>query len=283
MATYRLIYQGAGTGDRISSLSHLEFRVWVQYQLTADDYGVCPAEAVKLQGDNVALQQESSRRVQAAIERLIAVQLCGVFQDGRRRYLYQPDWQDRQKIRHFTATSYPPISAEELPKCSAKTQEIFRERFRNNPEVFRLHARACDAAAYDHDPDHDPAPGGVGGTRIGPTPHAPGLIRSPLEVARAQQRCAFVGARLEVPKKLHADLVRDTGGMDADGRLRAWYAALDAEIETTGEPIVPDIWKWLTRRWRAWALSAHPASASGIPGAAETRRQMAAIRARAGR
>lgn len=78
-----------------------------------------------------------------------------------------------------------------------------------------------------------------------------GLIRSPLEVHRAQQRCAYVGARLEVPHGLHADLMRGTGA-DAHTRLMAWYAELDAEIEASGEAIAPDVFKWLRARWQAW-------------------------------
>lgn len=112
----------------------------------------------------------------------------------------------------------------------------------------------------------------------------PGLIRSPLEFDRALQRCAFVGARLEVPNKLHADLVRDTGGTDTDGRLRAWYGQVDAEIERTREPIAPDVWKWLTARWRSWvaatAAAAKPSS-SGVPSVEETREMIRRAEARA--
>lgn len=77
------------------------------------------------------------------------------------------------------------------------------------------------------------------------------LIRSPLDIHRARERCAYVGARLEVPHGLHADLMRGTGA-DAHTRLMAWYAELDAEIEASGEAIVPDVFKWLRGKWQTW-------------------------------
>ena len=40
-------------------------------------------------------------------------------------------------------------------------------------------------------------------------------------------------------------VVAALGGADTDLRLRGWYASIDVEIESSGEAIVPDIWKWL--------------------------------------
>lgn len=147
MADYRLIYRNAGTGERVSSLSHLGFRVWVQYQLSADDFGVCPAVASKLQGENTALEQESPKRVQAEIENLIAVGLCGVFVDGRRRYLYQPDWQDWQRLRYAAVSPLPTIPDGVSPEPSGKTRELLRQKSRKVPETFPPRASACDAPA----------------------------------------------------------------------------------------------------------------------------------------
>lgn len=84
---------------------------------------------------------------------------------------------------------------------------------------------------------------------------APALIRSPLEREKALRFNAFVGARLEVPHKLHADFARVLGGDDPDTALRAWYAEVDAELESTREAIVPDVWKWLEARFKPWATN----------------------------
>jgi hypothetical protein len=80
-----------------------------------------------------------------------------------------------------------------------------------------------------------------------------GLMLSPKDYARLLQHNAYVGARLRVPTKLHGDFLAALGGLDPDGRLRGWYANVDAEIEASGEAIVPDVWKWLDRRFRLWA------------------------------
>jgi hypothetical protein len=34
----------------------------------------------------------------------------------------------------------------------------------------------------------------------------------------------------------------------------AWYAAVDAELEHSGEP-VPDVFKWLRPKFEEWAVS----------------------------
>ena len=85
------------------------------------------------------------------------------------------------------------------------------------------------------------------------------LIRSSLDFHRRQQHCAYVGARLEVPNVLHADLVRGTGS-NADARLQAWYSELDAELEASGEAISPDVFKWLRGRWRVWVQAEQDAA-----------------------
>jgi hypothetical protein len=142
MPTYRLIEKSAGTGERITSLSHLGFRVWMQYQLSADDFGVCPAEAVKLQGENLALQREPVKRVQAEIDRLVTIGLCGTFVDGSRRYIFQFDWQDYQKIKHPSKTALPMIPAELLAQCSPNTQALFGDHSDKRNGSFRLHGNA---------------------------------------------------------------------------------------------------------------------------------------------
>lgn len=50
--------------------------------------------------------------------------------------------------------------------------------------------------------------------------------------------------------------MRALGGTNPDAALRAWYAGIDAEIELSGEAIIPDIWKWLEARFKPWATNA---------------------------
>jgi len=87
-----------------------------------------------------------------------------------------------------------------------------------------------------------------------PAAHRGGLLLSPNDLERLHRYNAYVGARLRVPTKLHGDFMAALGGQDSDARLRGWYAEVDAEIEASGEAIVPDVWKWLEARFRPWAL-----------------------------
>lgn len=96
-----------------------------------------------------------------------------------------------------------------------------------------------------------------------------GVIASPLEFEKLKRHNAYIGARLRVPHKLHGDFVAALGGDNPDAKLRGWYAAVDAEIEVSREAIVPDVWKWLERRFKAWATtaSAEDAMAKWVAGA----------------
>ena len=89
--------------------------------------------------------------------------------------------------------------------------------------------------------------------------HKPPLIKSPVYIEDRLQHCRFVGSRLEVPHGLHAELCKLLGGANADPELDAWYAAVDAEIEASGEAIIPNEYKWLKARYATWK----PAALSG--------------------
>ena len=82
------------------------------------------------------------------------------------------------------------------------------------------------------------------------------LIMNPLAYERRKQQCAFVGARLEVPHALHVDMRKLLGGANAETDLLAWYGDLDGEIEASGEPITPDVFKWLKARFARWKAAA---------------------------
>lgn len=83
----------------------------------------------------------------------------------------------------------------------------------------------------------------------------PPLTRTAIDLAKTMARCVYVGQRLEVPNKLHADFRRTLGGDDPDAVLLAWYAEVDDEITKSREPIVPDVFPWLQKRFAAWAQS----------------------------
>lgn len=158
MPKYRLLHMNCRTGRRSRQLTRLEYHVWVAYMLSADDFGVCPYSARKLQADDPWLAHEATKVIARSLETLLTVDLVRSFTDGQDGYLYQPDWQTYQKIKHPSKTSLPPVPGELLEKCCAETQELFRQHhpksgelfpqsFSKSGETFPLHAGACDALA----------------------------------------------------------------------------------------------------------------------------------------
>lgn len=282
MADYRLIFRNAATGERTSSLSHLGFRVWTQYQLSSDDFGVCPALAAKLQGDNDALHAEPEKRIQAEIENLIAINLCQVFTDGRRRYLYQWDWQDWQRLKHATSTTLPPVPAELLEKCSPKTRKLFADFHPRLREGLPPHARACDAPA----PADAPADALEGGP--GETAHHPPLARRVSVVDRAGalglvspgawQRQHATHALRDVtcdwvclPQAVYDEWLRrlmaaGTPAEQAAADIRAWVADVKARWHESGQVPGDSIFDFWRHEWqRTWGTNR--ASSAPRPGA----------------
>lgn len=271
MADYRCIYRNAGTGERTSGLSHLGFRVWIQYQLSADDFGVCPATAAKLQGDSDALHAETPRRVQNEIENLIAIGLCGSFMDGKKRYLYQPDWQDWQRLRHASSTALPAPPAETLQKCSAKTVALFEQFHRNFTEGLRPHAGACDAPAtatadavlVEGGPGETPPKPVTATVRVGPAREsvadraaALGLVK-PGAWDRQHASHAFRGyfcGWVCLPQSVVDGFVGRATGAGADhtealAGVHAWALSVKARWATSGQIPGEDIFGFWRNEW----------------------------------
>lgn len=249
MADYRLIHRNAASGDRSSSLSHLGFRVWVQYQLSADDYGICRAEASKLIGDNPALGK-SAAPIQREIENLIAIRLAGVFVDGRSRYLYQKDWQEWQRIDWPTQTSMPCIPLELFAELSPKTQKLFAEKHPKRFQVLGPHAGARNASATaDANADAD-LEGGLGETAGPPlTPRGrPGLVVSPgawgIKHAGHTEglcgwKCMFADQRAEFAN----------GAGWVEDAVTFWAKEVRAEYERTGRTPTGKPYDFWNARW----------------------------------
>ena len=107
MPTDRLFHPRLGHSAKVSSLSDLEYRVWTTYVLAADDFGVLRASPVAIQAASTALEQRPSRTMTKCLDRLIAVDLVRTFTHQGDRYLYQPDWQEFQKVRFPARTMCP--------------------------------------------------------------------------------------------------------------------------------------------------------------------------------
>jgi hypothetical protein len=118
----RMIHRRLGHSEKVSQLTDFEFRVWVQYLLSADDFGVMRHGGANLQADNDALGAKTTKQVRRAVEELIKAGLLSAFDHQGRAYCYQPDWQDWQKVDYPRTTLHPQPPSDQL---SAKTRELF--------------------------------------------------------------------------------------------------------------------------------------------------------------
>src|SRR5690242_8264278 len=100
----RLLHPKASRSQKVTSLTDFEYRVWTQYMLSSDDFGVMRLSGVTLQADNDALAAKPARIVQRAFEHLVKVGLIRTFEHQGRVYAYQHDWQEWQKIEYPRAT-----------------------------------------------------------------------------------------------------------------------------------------------------------------------------------
>lgn len=121
----RLRSPRGGHGRRTTSLSDFEFRVWDQYQLSADDFGVMRLSAITVQADNDNLADRPSVDVQAALDRLVAVELVASFEHQGRAYICQLDWQTFQKVEYPRLSGLPKPTEAILAKCDAATRKLF--------------------------------------------------------------------------------------------------------------------------------------------------------------
>jgi hypothetical protein len=142
MPDYRKLHNGHGNSEKLSLITDFEFRVWLQYRASADDFGVCLMSAAKLQGDNRRLEREPLGKVLNALKRLIEVGLMVPFEHQGQTYLCQLDWQD------FEETQYPRKSLQPVPPLevfqilSEETQNLFETGKRVSAEFLGF-ARAC--------------------------------------------------------------------------------------------------------------------------------------------
>lgn len=128
-------------------LSDFEYRVWNQYLLSADDFGVMRATAVKIQADNDALADRPAKAITKALQRLVQIGLVTPFDHQGKSYLCQLDWQTWQKVSYPRGTNEPLPPQDVLAIMDAETRELFakhpggnvkrfKERLENIPETF---------------------------------------------------------------------------------------------------------------------------------------------------
>jgi hypothetical protein len=131
----RLSHPRIGRSHKVSQLDHLEYRVWDQYRLSADDYGVMPESASLIRGANLALEREPEKRIQQALSRLVELELVHRFEHQGVRYVYSRNWQKHQKVRYPRETHYPRPPDDDVCKCEGRTAEMFLKRSGNVSEI----------------------------------------------------------------------------------------------------------------------------------------------------
>jgi hypothetical protein len=121
MAAFRFLHAAVGHSQKVDQLTDLAYRVWTQYLLSADDFGVMRATAVTVQAQNRTLARHTVEEIDACLEQLLAVGLVGVFPHQGERFFYQPDWQDFQRLAWPAKTLNPAIPVALRGGCSPAT------------------------------------------------------------------------------------------------------------------------------------------------------------------
>jgi hypothetical protein len=256
MADTRILHRAAGDSEKIASLSDFEYRVWTQYVLSADDFGVMPALAFVLQADNRALRQKPTRIVQKGLEAVIASGLILAFVHQGERYVWQHDWQDWQSIRYPRATVRP--LPNDVRLATPKTIKLFSEHASRVKEHFG------DSA------ETSPIPTGAGGRETLPLTQTPTPTQRPVSERRPQFGPPLLGSPLEhrrhgwcndrglcLPTVLYRELHGRLGGdQAADTQLREWLASV---IDGLGETVPGEtVWDFWRSRFTAWQGSTTP-------------------------
>src|SRR6185503_2400025 len=117
MPVDRFLHPRAGKSTKVSMLTDLEYRVWTQYLLSADDFGVMRATALAFQSDNDHLANRRTKEVQRCIDQLVSCGLLRAFEHQGKPYLYQHDWQKWQKVDYPRATLQPKPPEDVLGTC----------------------------------------------------------------------------------------------------------------------------------------------------------------------
>lgn len=135
MPDHRLTPKREGFSDKITALDHLAYRVWQQYKLSADDYGVMPDSVSAIKAGNRCLDKEQDKAIRRCLDVMLTSGLVHRFEHQGQGYLYSRVWQKHQKVRYPSETFHPAPPPEELAQCDKKTRELFTQRFANSSET----------------------------------------------------------------------------------------------------------------------------------------------------
>lgn len=216
----RLLHPKASRSQKVTSLTDFEYRVWTQYLLSADDFGVMRHSGVTLQRDNDALDAKPKKVVQRALDQLVRIGLIGTFEHQGRTYSYQRDWQMWQKVEYPRATLEPKPPAETLDLCETSTVDLFTKhpggtRQRNTKDAPKDSGRAFQISSED-DPSNARA-------RVRETANANGI--RPTQTANGIRPSA-IAPSAQPPKQAPIN--------DGFRRLKVWRWMIDDWTDRLG-------------------------------------------------
>lgn len=121
----RFLHRRAGHSQKVNLLTDLEYRVWTQYMLSADDFGVMRATHHPLQNDNDHLANRPAKTLQRCLDALVKCGLIRKFEHQGKPYVYQHDWQSWQKVSYPRTTNQPAPDDAALEQCDKPTRQLF--------------------------------------------------------------------------------------------------------------------------------------------------------------
>lgn len=124
----RFLHRRSLHSEKVSGLTDFEFRVWVTYELAADDYGILRFSAAALRSANDAFEKKPATMLERAFQRLVAVGLIRTFWHQGKAYAYQHDWQHWQHLRNPRTSVQPLPPLDHIEACEASTRKLFRDR-----------------------------------------------------------------------------------------------------------------------------------------------------------
>lgn len=299
MPADRFIHPRLGHSRKVSGLTDFQFRVWTQVMLSCDDFGVMRLSAVTLQSDNDALQERSARSLQKALGELATVGLIGTFDHQGRQHLYQPRWQDFQKVEYPRTTTRPLPTPDCLERCSEATRTLFGKypggQFKKNQKPFAESSESCSPIK---DKDIPPTRAGALAERQTqtPAPQAHGLGQRPNPTNAELRRMPRL---IDGPHVHHAlcgtvcmhagqfkSFVRKLGGDEAvaEKRVQAWFDDVNAAYAGKTIPVADEFKFWNMEYDRKFGtpVSKVDEKRSQIKNSDETERFLAEARAAQG-
>lgn len=236
MPADRFIHPRLGHSHKVNLLTDLEFRVWVQYVLSADDFGVMRRSAITVQADNDHLANRPIKIVQRCLDTIVSRGLLLPFEHQGRHYVCQFDWQTFQKVEYPRPTFEPKPPADVLEQCEAKTRALFdkhpggaAQKIPKNSGTSSQKIPETLEDSSQKNPDY--ARAGAGETAkangSGSFLSVPERESERKPDARSK-RPIFDGQKLAVFEWMFDDCVRTLGTFADDFDLHAWFYDLDA-------------------------------------------------------